>query len=574
MSPMSFQRKTWGWVLLAAVICLTLGGGAWGWFNNQTDTATIGPDLGLTRVVMNGQKTTAAYASIPYLRDSTDYTYLNVAIDLNHDGKIAAYTASGATQEEWVVRNLPSRVLTAEGAHADFRLSDLAVDSQQNFPVAVVLTTDSLTDWRGKSIPYSAFQKTIVASITQDEISTRAQLDPNKLGSTGTTEGTTTSATDFTPPPAPPTSSATDTTGSTGGNQGTGQPVKDKTVSTLAKEFNVFHSGVPDMDQKHNECVPTSTANSLRWLAKENKFTDKLPISNTELLGELKDDMKWVKEGGVVVDQDFLSGKNSFVTAHALPITTHEVGSKPFDVNIVAKIALELQKGQDVEIDLEYGKFKDDGSYERVGGHMVTVVGAEGTRDGQYLDIHDPLSPGPDTLDRYKVNGSHLIDYRYEGDYVTYIRYAFAESPSVPPSEPPADSTVPPDGSTIVPNLTEVIGHFITLGQDNGNGELSITITPTKTYEKEITKLEFSLIEFKEMPTSAKLILNGGGTNDWNCVLNGTTYSCSGTTPLQENTDSVINLFLDKPLSFCPPTIETTVFVSNEAVTTVQLEKK
>src|SRR3990167_1973927 len=179
-----------------------------------------------------------------------------------------------------------------------------------------------------------------------------------------------------------------------------------------------------------------------------------MPKTGAEIINELKTDLKWL-ENGVKGEEDYLTGKQAFISRHKLPLVTHLVGSKAFDLNIVAKIAQELRKGQDVEIQLVYFQVKADGSWQQTGAHMVTAVGARGARDGQQtIEIHDPLSPGPSKLDIYKVNGSNVKDYKYGN--LTYIKFAYAESPITPPTvsetptpKPPA--TPPPATTTTSP---------------------------------------------------------------------------------------------------------------------------
>ena len=65
---------------------------------------------------------------------------------------------------------------------------------------------------------------------------------------------------------------------------------------------------------------------------------------------------------------------------------------------------------------------------KRIAGHMVTVVGAQDVAGVKYLDIHDSASPT--FLDIYKINGTQVVDYRYQAPVsnTTIIRFAFAES--------------------------------------------------------------------------------------------------------------------------------------------------
>ena len=56
-----------------------------------------------------------------------------------------------------------------------------------------------------------------------------------------------------------------------------------------AKAYNIKmrRTDMPDITQKTNECGPTSTANSLRWLAKKSGFEEKLPKNNDDLIKDL-----------------------------------------------------------------------------------------------------------------------------------------------------------------------------------------------------------------------------------------------------------------------------------------------
>src|SRR3990167_1526131 len=312
----------------------------------------------------------------------------------------------------------------------------------------------------------------------------------------------------------------------------------EKTVETLGKEFDVFHDGdMPDITQAKNECVPTSTANSLLWLAQKNKFSDKMPKTGAEIISELKTDLKW-SATGVKVEEDYLTGKQAFIERHKLPLATHLVGSKAFDLNIVAKIAQELRKGQDVEIHLVYFQEKADGSWQQSGAHMVTAVGARGARDGQQtIEIHDPLSPGPSKLDIYKVNGSNVKDYKY--GTMTYIKQAYAESPVTPPATPPDDSSTPtnatpptinstvtPPARTVRPAIeTGMTGEY-TIAQSNDQNLLRIQFTPTRqeNVDKKINGVELTLADqdpsLPVAPTEMTAYVNGAsGSADWPCTI-------------------------------------------------------
>ena len=215
-------------------------------------------------------------------------------------------------------------------------------------------------------------------------------------------------------------------------------------INIAQSRLNVFHPGVPDINQGFNECVPTSTANSLLWLAKIHNFEGKMPDTTADLISELKSDFAWARPIGVFVAKPFnnptgngyLSGKQRFINRHDIPIETHQIGNR-FDVSIQQKINAELEKGQDVEIDMEF----QGPAGSRTGGHMVTVVGAVTLGGEKFLDCHDPSSPSG-TLDIYRIDGTRVVYYRFQGPYVTYIRFAIAESPFVPPASFIADNSV------------------------------------------------------------------------------------------------------------------------------------
>lgn len=406
------------------------------------DTTLIGESIVVRRATAEGNKMTNAYVSVPYTRDSSDYAFMNVALDLNKDGVIAPYAAGEETQEEWIIQNMPARILAAEGNSFSFQLYDETVEERNDFPLSAMLTAKTVEKWTGEPTKPSAATRINVAAVEQDEVRPRFSPALDGLGSGGFPADLFAAnyafARESEIPDAPPAnyrgrelSGAEDGTGA--GAEGAG--------GAAAPSFNQFHSGLPDKLQGRNECVPTSVANSIMWMKDEYNFND-LNLNMDQIIAELKTDFHWTADNGVNVPRYFLAGKRAFTTRHSLPIVTHQVGGR-FDTGIVAKIAEELKKGQDVEIDMEYGLYDSPTSYRRVGGHMVTVVGAWTAGESQFLDMHDPLSPGPGTLDIYKIDGTRVVNYRYQGRTVTYIRFAIAESPLPHEAE---ETVVDPDG--------------------------------------------------------------------------------------------------------------------------------
>lgn len=416
---------------------------------SHIDQTLISKEIIVRRASVDDKKTENAYVSIPYTRDSEQYTFVNVAIDFNLDGKFASYKIENKTQEEWVSRNMPARVLAQEGNSFGFALVDLTAEERHDFPLVALLTKNQLTAWDDSESKGSVMQKINVTTIEPDEVRPRFKPDPTGLRDGGFPHNpfvpNFARALEKSPPDRPPLDVLGERVGATEYVPLDIPITIDETeapsleVPTVTAPFNEFHADVPDFTQGENECVPTSTANSLRWLAQENDFEGRLPNSDFQIIEELKRDFLWTS-GGVYTDQDFLPGKQAFISRYNLPLETHQIGRGAFDPNIVAFIAEELRKGQDIEIVMEYGSYDARGRYSREGGHMVTVVDAYTELGDLFLDFHDPLSPGPGRLDIYRINGTRVENYRYQGNTTTFIRKAYAESP-IPPAPP--DATVP-----------------------------------------------------------------------------------------------------------------------------------
>jgi hypothetical protein len=194
-------------------------------------------------------------------------------------------------------------------------------------------------------------------------------------------------------------------------------------------DFEVFQPGVPDRFQARNECVPTSISNGLHWLAKQYGFEDKMPATQEETMHELKPDLGWSRETGANMRDNVLPAKVAFTARHGLPIYSHRIESRTFDPDIVRKIAVELKKGQAVEVGIGYYTWNaTTRNWDRSGGHMMSGVGAFGSNGETYLGVHDPLSPESGALDMYRVEGARMYDYRYRGNHAVFIEWAYAQS--------------------------------------------------------------------------------------------------------------------------------------------------
>lgn len=563
-------------IILGVAILIVLGLGLWLWLG-RVDAKLIGQNAQIKRVVFGQEKTASAYLTLSYTANSQKYLYFNAAIDFNKDGQIADYEAEGKTQQEWLVQNMDSRVFASEGGNYDFNLADLKVDQQKDFPTKIILTYKPLKNWQGQKLRGSAYQKIIIPAIGTDDAGLRFNPSNQLSGKTGPIASNTPPINDadlqkeleeqtknellkrLNPSPTP--------------------TATEKTVATLGKEFDVFNDDVPDIDQGVDECAPTSVANSLLWLAKKNKFTDKMPKTQGDLINELKGDSKWeIKKG--VLDEDFITGKQAFAARHGLDIEVHRVSVKDYDINIVAKIAQELQKGQDVEIGIEYWQKQADGKWKIVGGHWVTAVGATGNRDGsQFIDIHDPASPGPASLDRYKVDGTHIVNYRYRGDTIAYIQYAVAESPVTPPPVvTPSDSSTPTATATTTsssrPTATTTSGGGSPTSSSDASPTSSSTPTTTTpsfsgyydkffgdsvtTFGVKITPSDLAGHTFNGLEinhngqglpapygSNTNLNMTGYDNSGWSCACTGDKYHCSGSNSLEANVKTVWSLWFN-----------------------------
>lgn len=645
---LGFLKSKGKLVLSLGVVILVIALAILGYVFLRIDKSLIKDLVVVKRTVYAQEKSTGGLLAMNFNRDNEKYQYVNAAIDFNKDGKFSSYQADGQTQEEWVVENMEPKIKKDEGLGLAIPLVDLSLDNQKDFPVKVVFSKEKLANWQGERKFGSATLSSTIKSIEKNDLSEIYQPDPEKIrsgGFSGNFFASSASASENDPPPRPTNineeqdalieagqsdeGSTSDQSQSSGEGSQNQSPDKEKTVQSLAKEFDNSHSNMPDLDQKKNECAPTATANSLLWLAAKGEYLDKLPQTAPELIDKLKTNFKWTAHG-VDVKNNYMEGKATTISQLGLPLETHAVG-KPFDLNIVAKIAQEIAKGQDVEIDLAYYKMNPDGTGERIGGHMVTVVGARGTKDAQYLDIHDPSTTGENKTDSYKINGSNVIGYT-SGTTQTFIRYAIAESPITPPTITPSTSSTPinPTSTATInsnPNATNTItskvnastspsiitsssssptstntsdgqqtssptssstsaspttssaptftSHYETYIGNADNGyvnDINIKITPTQLGGKSFNGVK---VDFggQGLPTpyssNTNINLAGwGATADWNCSL-GTTVTCQGTTIFTLNTKSIFAFFFTESLAGAPNNL--TVQLLENSVTAATL---
>ena len=157
------------------------------------------------------------------------------------------------------------------------------------------------------------------------------------------------------------------------------------------------YTGMPDINQKKNECVPTATANSIWWLAKKNGYQNIIDAGQDKIINDLKTATQWTADG--VSWWNFIPGKEEFISSYGLPLEVHEV-EKDYD-----KILAEINKGQDIEVIIDFVK---DGKV--VASHAATIAGArsfttnKGKRTIENVVLHDPATKS--TEDTYEVKGT------------------------------------------------------------------------------------------------------------------------------------------------------------------------
>jgi hypothetical protein len=349
--------------------------------------------------------------TVPFLADSDKYNFINVAVDLNKDGVIKSYEINGQIQEEWLISNMFAKVTAKSKNRYSISLLDKSLDSKTNLSVYIILSSTELNNWSGENVSGGSFKKSQISKIDKFDYGTYYSPDLT-------------------------------------GERAGGFPLETVLPNkALADDIdNEYRTDVPDIDQAYNECVPTSITNSLLWLADKYNFMDKMPKStDTEMINELKQDLKWTIKG--VRFDDVVPGITAFIKRHKLLLKAYQIGEFR-DTEIVLKISEELKKGQDVEGWLTYEKYSKDGKYENGGAHMVTVVGVWTSPKGtKFIGLNDPLSQGADATDIYILNGVQVLDYGFQSDFDTNIIGAFAESPI---SEEQVEPLVTIDNSNIV----------------------------------------------------------------------------------------------------------------------------
>lgn len=383
------------------------------------DRQAIAGNVTLTRIFKADRPTPHGYITTPFLKD-TDHTYINIAADFNQDEKIQSYKTSGGDQSEWIVQNMPVRAYRESNNSFSIQIPDTAIDGRKDIKVLVVLSSDRFKDWDGQSYSgqVAAFEGKI-AEIKKDDFSGVAQPSPGFRSGFGFIAGL-----GSRPSPA---------------------------VHAEGNSFSVYHAGVPDLNQGTNECAPTSSANSVLWLAKSKGLADKLPSAAADTIREMRTAMKWRREG--VTDANLNPGIATFAKDHGLDLQTNTFANDPANPNVVSDIADQLKAGRDVLVAVTYVGTDQNGNEVALGGHVMTVVGAFFDGIDTFLFLNDPATRNGGA-DVYKING-RLIQ-NYAAGVATRIDFAVAEQlngalATPTPTTAPTPPTTPTSPTTPVP---------------------------------------------------------------------------------------------------------------------------
>ena len=159
--------------------------------------------------------------------------------------------------------------------------------------------------------------------------------------------------------------------------------------TTFANDFDAGISGnIPDLTGGPMDCFAIATANNLIKMAEENGRRSDLPQDPQILINELKLAMQY---NNGIINRNFLTGKNAYVTKLNFPVTTREI-RRPTKADIDEAFT----SGDAVEISTTMLRSK---SGKGDTGHVLTGVGASQDGDELGIAVHDPATPaGADTF--------------------------------------------------------------------------------------------------------------------------------------------------------------------------------
>ena len=366
----------------------------------------IGEGITVYRTTIADKPTHQAFIYVPFKGDAKDYTVANVALDINGDGKFEAYDTAAGKQEEWVVVNDMADAVPDEATRLVFSVVDPDFGKQPMKGLFVISKKEFAEGvWPAEAVAKEKYTKTFaIASVILEARDQNRSNDKTGVLATGfplLEANVAYAQAPAIPAPAP-------------------APVPaQQNAGPYAK-----HDGVPDQDQRYNECAPTGISNSFRWLAKTYGVNDRIPQEPSDLIDELKGDLNW--SDGVAHD-NVIKGKQAFIDRHQLPFEAHQIGTE-HDPELIKKIRDEIARGQAVEVWLQM----ENASGTIVGAHLVTVAGAGFLNDKNIITFMDPDTTSPDghgSRDVYRVAPTNFLPNYVDG-IRTFIRYAYAQSPT------------------------------------------------------------------------------------------------------------------------------------------------
>jgi len=376
-------------------------------------------DFTFSNIFENAAFLQSGQVTVPVTTDGDNAVrYLNIAADLNGDGRFQSYSTGASTQWEWLGCNIP--VIHQNETKAI--VARFYLDQQvATVPwVRVTLTTVPINPadfgangWDGSG-PVGGFA--------------RGETEDYAPGAPATTYQWSSGGAHMPPPSVPVVPHGPGNPPQRPANPpyqrpGAQAPVKfnppaqpagpepvpvtteppranqDIDVPVGRGDVNAAPS-MPDIKQGENECVPTATANSLRYLMDRNGTTPEgmNPAESDEFNDQLRESLKTGMGtdpvNGTNIDPEhpencgFMQGKEA---ANQLPgidgrLTTSPRSNPSFD-----EICNAVNAGKDVEIVLYSYPAGQENPPRDPMGHMVTVTGCVRHPDGTLeLKFHDP----------------------------------------------------------------------------------------------------------------------------------------------------------------------------------------
>lgn len=446
------------WLILLSIIFLPF---------TKNNSNPISDKITIERITFHGTPWQNIFIRTPFISNSNKYRFANVSLDINWDNKV--------DNNEWLVINTPVLVDWNTASRYTIKYPDQSLNQKKDIKTTVILSYDPMLIWNTQ-IKNSISKTIIISEVTNAEMWWIFSPDTKTQKETGfyytanadhwhdETHSWTIESNSWSK-----SSTGVDVETiynkiisneyidekytvniwSTKDNDYSGDYIINNEIDIIIEEkeeitnnkpkwelpftppktkrFDV--EGIPDINQKYNECAPTAVANSFRWLAKKHWFNDRIPESDTDLINELKGYMEW---DFWVAKWNTLKWKKEFIKERELPIEAHLIWEAN-DENILEKIHEELKKGQAVEVSLQYYKKDADGNLKKDWAHLVTVSWIRDYTDiglDKWINFSDPWTHEKDWKvgsDPYMIQWNTIVNFW--SWWITKIRYAVAQSP-------------------------------------------------------------------------------------------------------------------------------------------------